>query len=158
MIPALLLLLQTTPVQPIVKGTGLPPPASEEGQVMAPILSLMEAIGAGDGAAVLAATIPDGRVTDTSTGADGKPRRYTIGWADYAAGFKQGARYRHVLGLPAVEVDGDIAMVWAPYTSLVDGQVAHCGYDHFDLVRTEAGWRILNATYSRRTSGCGKQP
>lgn len=155
---SLLLLLQTTPVQPIVKGTGLPPPASEEGQVMAPVLALIDAIGSGDGARVLAATIPDGRVTDTSTGADGKPRRYTIGWSEYAAAFKPGARYRHVLGMPAVEMDGDIAMVWAPYTALTDGRLSHCGYDHFDLVRTDTGWRILNVTYSRRATGCEAQP
>ncbi len=35
--PLLALLLQVTPVAPIVKGTALPPPASDEAAVMAPI-------------------------------------------------------------------------------------------------------------------------
>src|SRR3546814_10786446 len=38
-------------------------------------------------------------------------------------------------GPPAVEIDGDIAMVWAPYTFLLDGKPHHCGIDHFDLIR-----------------------
>ena len=45
-------------------------------------------------------------------------------------------------------------MVWAPYTLLKDGKPDHCGYDHFDLVREGTTWKILNVTWSQRTTGC----
>ena len=55
---------------------------------------------------------------------------------------------------PAVEVDGDVAMVWAPYTVTVNGTVDHCGYDHFDLVREQGQWKVLNVTWSASHTGC----
>src|SRR3546814_4268831 len=58
-------------------------------------------------------------------------------------------------GPPAVEIDGDIAMVWAPYTFLLDGKPHHCGIDHFDLIREGIQWKVLNVTWSQRTTGCG---
>ena len=57
-------------------------------------------------------------------------------------------------GFPAVEIDGDIAMVWAPYTFLVDGTPQQCGAEHYDLVRQKGVWRVLNVTRSSRTTGC----
>jgi len=36
-LPLLLLAAQVTPVQPIVKGTALPPPGSDEAGVMTPV-------------------------------------------------------------------------------------------------------------------------
>src|SRR3546814_6159289 len=56
-------------------------------------------------------------------------------------------------GPPAVEIDGDIAMVWAPYTFLLDGKPHHCGIDHFDLIREGIQWKVLNVTWSQRTTG-----
>lgn len=155
MILALLLTLQTTPVAPIVMGNGLPPPQSEEGQVMAPIEAMLAALGREDGAALLALVRPEGGATVASESADGarSVRRFT--WAEFAAQLKPGPdRFEESLGAPAIETDGDIAMVWAPYIGRLNGKVVHCGYNHFDLVRENARWRILNITWSQRTTGC----
>ena len=54
----------------------------------------------------------------------------------------------------AVDIDGDIAMVWSPYVFTIDGKVAHCGTDHFDMVREDGRWKIANLTWSKRTTGC----
>jgi len=76
-------------------------------------------------------------------------------WADFVAGLKPGPekfepRVRQML----VRVDGDIAMAWTPYVFLIDGKVHHCGVNHFDLVREDDRWKILNVTSSSRTVGC----
>ena len=58
MIASLLLVLaaqmspQVTPMQPLPKGTGLPPPGTEEAQVMAPVTALLAGISARDAAAI----------------------------------------------------------------------------------------------------------
>ncbi|NJR79816.1 hypothetical protein [Sphingomonas corticis] len=151
------LLLQTTPVAPIVKGTALPPPGSEEAAVTAPLVALLAALERSDGAAILAQTLPDGIVTAVRTGADGQPQRRSLRWAEFAAQLKpDGARIVERIGRPAVEIDGEVAMIWTPYTVTVDGTLSHCGYDHVDAVRTATGWKILNLTYSHRTQGCAQ--
>jgi len=156
MIPLLALLLQTTPVAPIVKGTALPPPGTEEAAVLAPVERIFAALTAGDGAAVLAATRPDGRATVALEGPDGRRGIRQRDWASFAAGLKPGPDriVERFTGTPAVEVDGDIAMVWGPYELTVNGKRAHCGVDHFDLVREAGAWKVLNVTWSQRTTGC----
>ncbi len=49
---------------------------------------------------------------------------------------------------PAVMVSGSVAMVWYPYDLWLDGAWVHCGVDIFNLVRTDAGWRIAAIVYS----------
>ena len=153
MILALLLAVQTGDKLP--PANPLPYTDPEAAAVMTPVNALLGALERDDGAAVLAATLPEGVVTATRTGPDGKAQRRTLGWAAFAAGLKSdGKRIVERLGDPAIEVDGDVAMVWAPYTVTVDGALSHCGYDLFDLVRSDGRWKVLNVTYSHRTTGC----
>jgi hypothetical protein len=146
---------QTTPVAPIVKGTALPPPASEEAAVLAPINGIFAAIAARDGQAVLPFVRAEGRATAAGNKPDGTPVVNSRSWADFAAEFKPGAeRFEERMPSPAIEVDGDIAMAWGDYVFLVDGKVVHCGVNHFDLVRENGAWKVLNVTWSRRTTEC----
>lgn len=154
----LLLALQTTPVAPIEKGTGLPPPAAEDAAVLAPVRALLAGLAARDAQAMLAATDATGRVTVAEEKPDGSRSVRRLSWAEFTGAIKPGAaRLEERLGTPAIEADGDIAMVWAPYVFLVDGTVHHCGTNHFDLLRTGDSWKVLNVTYSHRTTGCTAQ-
>lgn len=154
-LPLLLLAAQVTPVQPIVKGTALPPPGSEEAQVMAPVNALFDGLARRDSAIILAAMRPDGSATFAAEKADGGRDVRHMTAAEFADHIKPGPeRYEERLTDPAVEIDGDIAMVWSPYTFFVDGKVHHCGVDHFDLVRAAGSWKIQNVTWSQRTTGC----
>lgn len=153
MILPLLLALQSADKLP--PANPLPYADPDAAAVMAPVNALLAALERNDGAAVLAATLPEGAVTAARTATDGKPQRRTQRWAEYAAALKpDAARVSERLGEPAIEVDGDVAMVWSPYTVRVNGTPSHCGYNLFDLVRTGGGWKILNVTYSHRTTGC----
>lgn len=49
---------------------------------------------------------------------------------------------------PEVRVSGSVAMVWYPYDIYVDGAWLHCGVDIFNLVRTDAGWKIATIVWS----------
>jgi sugar lactone lactonase YvrE len=55
---------------------------------------------------------------------------------------------------PKVRVAGDIAMIWSDYTFTINGELSHCGTDHFDLVRQDGVWRVLNLTWTTRYDGC----
>ena len=123
--------------------------------VLAPVNALLAAIGRRDAVAILAQVRPDGFATAAVERPDGTRAIRRQSWAEFVAGVKPGPeRYAERLLDPAVEVDGDIAMVWSPYVFTVDGRVQHCGADHFDLVRDGGRWRILGVTWSQRTTGC----
>lgn len=54
-----------------------------------------------------------------------------------------------------VNIDADLATVWAEYQVRIDGRVSHCGYDAFHLVRQRGEWKILNVSDTFRRDGCG---
>jgi hypothetical protein len=140
-----------------------PPPPSTRGldadpsvvAVMTPIKALLAGVAAHDSAAVLAVIRPEGTATVAVEKPDGSFLLRHPSWADFVAGVKPGPeRLEPRLKEPTVKVDGDIAMAWTPYVFWIDGKVHHCGTNHFDLVRENGGWKILNVTYSYRTVGC----
>jgi len=148
-------LAQITPTPPLPPANALPPPESEEGQVLAPINALFAALAARDSQAILAQVRPEGSVTVANEKPDGTHaiRHETLG--EFAAGLKPGPeKYAERLIAPAVEIDGDIAMVWGSYVFTVDGKVVHCGVDHFSLFRENGRWKIGHIAWSARTTGC----
>jgi hypothetical protein len=155
MISILLALAALSPATKLPPAEALPPPASDEQAVLLPINQLFAAMTAKDGARILAQARADGRLTGVSeTGAKSST------WSEFAGGFKPGegpALEERLVGAPAIEVDGDIAMVWSPYVFLVDGKLSHCGIDHFDLVRDAGQWKVLNITWTKRKTDCPAQ-
>ena len=138
---------QLPPAQPI------PPPDFETANVLAPIQQLFAAFEAGDSAAMLRVVHPDGRVTATGQRATSSGLR-AQSWTESAQRIRPDARFSESISDPAIEIDGDVAMVWAPFVVRVNGKVANCGVDHFDLVRDQGAWKIMNLSYSSRTTGC----
>lgn len=59
---------------------------------------------------------------------------------------------------PRVQVEGDVASVWAPYDFHIGGSFSHCGDDAFTLMRQGGTWRITSVTYTVRTTGCAPSP
>ncbi|MEQ9401233.1 MAG: DUF4440 domain-containing protein [Longimicrobiales bacterium] len=59
---------------------------------------------------------------------------------------------------PRVEIQGDVASVWAPYDFHVDGAFSHCGTDAFTLMRTPDRWILTGATYTVQRTGCAPSP
>ncbi|WP_375421862.1 DUF4440 domain-containing protein [uncultured Sphingomonas sp.] len=157
MTPILLALaLQVTPVAPIVKGTALPPPVSEESAPLAVVDALFRGIAARDAAAIGATMRTDATATVANEKPDGTRTISHMSRETMLANFKPGPeRFEERMYNPAVEIDGDIAMIWGRYDFLLNGKVVHCGYDHFDLVRENGSWKIQNITWSSRTTGCG---
>jgi putative lumazine-binding protein len=141
---------QLQPAQPI------PPPNFDTANVLAPIQGLFAAFEAGDSVAMLRFVYPDGRVTATGERASGSGLRQ-MSWTQFAQRVTPEARFQERISDPAVEIDGDVAMVWAPFVVRVNGKVSNCGFDHFDLVRENGQWRIMNLTFSSRMTDCPAQ-
>jgi hypothetical protein len=56
---------------------------------------------------------------------------------------------------PVVHVSGDLATVWAEYQVRRDTTVTHCGFDAFQLVRSNGRWVLLNISDTYQPTGCG---
>lgn len=56
---------------------------------------------------------------------------------------------------PLIRIDEDIAMVWARYEFLIDGQVAQFGTDLFNLIHFDDRWLIAGVTYNSHTRSNG---
>ena len=153
MVVVFLMLAAQTSAGKLPPAQALPPPASEEQAVLAPINQLFAAFEAGDSAGVLRIVYPDGRVTAVGILRSGNGLRQES-WTQFAARLKPGEGFQERISDPAIEVDGDIAMVWAPFVVRVGGKVSNCGVDHFDLVRENGAWTIMNISFSSRTTGC----
>jgi len=49
---------------------------------------------------------------------------------------------------PEAVIQGDLAVVSGRYTFYVGDKFSHCGMDVFDLVRTDAGWKIAQGAFT----------
>ena len=57
-----------------------------------------------------------------------------------------------------VEIDGDLATLWAPYDFHRGERFSHCGTDAFQFVRERGGWKLISVAFTVRTTGCGRAP
>ena len=86
---------------------------------------------------------------------DGKVRLDMLGRDAFSKFFTdKTAVIKETMYDPQVTVDGDWAMVWGRYVFWVGGKVSHCGIDQFNLVRTEAGWKIANGASTIDPGAC----
>ncbi len=152
MILSVLIAAQVASGQPL-PARPLPPPDFATANVLGPIQQLFAAFEAGDSPAMLRLVYPEGRVTATGERASGDGIR-RMSWAEFAQFVRPDNRFDERISDPAVEIDGDAAMVWAPFVVRVNGKVSNCGFDHFDLVRENGSWKVMNLTFSSRTSAC----
>ena len=156
MILPLLLALQAADKLP--PANPLPPPGTDEAAVMAPVTALLAGIGARDAQAIAATLAPDGAATIATEQPDGTSKITRMPWPALLARFTPGPeRFDERLYAPAIEIDGDIAMIWGRYTFAIDGKLHHCGYDHFSMVRENGAWKIASIAWSKRTTGCETQ-
>jgi hypothetical protein len=154
MILLLALAAQTTSTR-LPQAQALPPPTDDEQAVLISAQALLTSFNTGNPAEMLRWVYPDGRVTGTGT----LPNRtgvHSESWTQFAQQ-AAGSGFEETMSDPAIEVDGDSAMVWAPFVVRIGGKVYNCGIDHFDMVRESGVWKTMNLTFSSRITGCPTQ-
>ena len=130
---------------------------ADRSAILAPIDAAFVALEKQDSAELLRHVYPEGRVVAVGTLGSGKQVFRRESWTDYAARMKPGNGFKERIIDPTIAIDGDIGLVWAMFTIEVGGKITACGYDHFDMVRQDGTWKIMNITFSSRTTGCPGQ-
>lgn len=66
---------------------------------------------------------------------------------------KKGAADEQIV-FESIKIDGQLAMVWAPYKFYFDGKFSHCGVDSFQLLFINGQWKIQYLIDTRRKQPC----
>ena len=74
-------------------------------------------------------------------------------FAKFISGLKKGAADEQIV-FESIKIDGQLAMVWAPYKFYFEGKFSHCGVDSFQLVLVNGQWKIQYLIDTRRKQPC----
>ncbi len=122
---------------------------SERTAVLATVQAFFDAMHARDPEAAARSVLPEGVFVNTRS-EDGKRVEKHFSnreWIEKLT-LEKTVLLEEITGTPTVQVEGDLASVWCAYRFSIDGQPSHTGVDVFNLIRTEAGWRISGGAYS----------
>lgn len=71
-----------------------------------------------------------------------------------AVGRRHQEVYDEQIRFDLVRIDGELAIVWAPYKFYLGSQFSHCGVDSFQLIKINGEWKIQYLIDTRRRQGC----
>ena len=126
---------------------------ADERTILAPVQALFDGMTKRDAAAIQAPTLPGGTMVLMR---DGKPTQMTFAEFAERVGKPGKTHIEERIHHPLVRIDGDLAVVWAPFEFLADGKVDHCGTDLFNLVRVDGKWLIASVADTGRKDCGGK--
>jgi hypothetical protein len=131
--------------------------ADEKRAILAVVQELFDALGAKDEARVMAAVVPEGRISAQRV-RDGQVQLRVQSWQEWAKSLPQAREtLEERMHGPKVRVKGNIASVWTYYTFWRDGKFSHCGIDNFDMAKVGGRWKILHISFTVETEGCRKR-
>jgi len=146
------LLIVSSPAYAQSNATKAPADEQNEEAIMTPINALLDGLSSGDIEAMrphiqdgATMTISDTRVSETL-------RIPFEQWLQQVAGAKDSLE--EIMPNPTIKVDGKIAMVWGYYTLKRNGELSHCGINHFSLANDNGKWKIANLAFSVRRINC----
>lgn len=127
-----------------------------EDSVKAAVNQLFTGMKTADPALVQAAFADSGILQTISTGKDSKTTVKTEAVSDFAAAIGKLAKgvADEQIRFDVIKIDGELAMVWAPYSFYYNGHLHHCGVDSFQLVRLNGVWKIQYIIDTRRKEPC----
>ncbi len=64
--------------------------------------------------------------------------------------------FKEVISNEKISIDGKFASVWCDYQFYLGDQLHHCGVNQFLLINTSQGWKIRQATDTRRAIDCNE--
>lgn len=62
--------------------------------------------------------------------------------------------YDERITFDVIKIDGELAMVWAPYKFYLGDKFSHCGVDSFQLIKINGEWKIQYLIDTRRRQNC----
>ena len=137
----------------VVSGLSAQKPGKD---IKAAINRFFEGMANGD-TVLLKSACTDSMVLQTvRTGPDGRVWVETENFREFVhfVGAPRTDAYLEKIKFGAIHVEKSLASVWTPYVFYLNGKIRHCGTNSFQLIHTEAGWKIQYIIDTRRRDGC----
>lgn len=128
----------------------------DKAAALAVVQKLFDEMAAANAAGILATGIPENILITIRKQRDGKTRVDSVNGEAFTKFFTKPGSIKEVMYAPKVEVDGDWAMVWGRYVFFVGEKISHCGINQFNLVRTDAGWKIAGGASTIDPGACSE--
>jgi len=123
-------------------------------EALAVVTRLFEAMQARDADGIRATFVSDGQLAIAQE-RDGQTTVRTLTAEAFAKSISEGKGvYRERMYKPEALVTGDLVTVRGRYGFYVDDRFSHCGMNSFHLMRTQQGWKIVNAASTLEFDGC----
>src|SRR4051794_26242917 len=116
---------QATPARTLPSANPRSHMDADANAVLVPVNALFAAFEAGDATTMLRHVYPDGRVTASGMRGDGASNLREQSWTQFAERIKPDSAFQERIVDPTIDIDGDIAMVWAPFVVRVRGKVSN---------------------------------
>lgn len=113
--------------------------SAEEKAVLASFQAMLHGLGKRDKAAMMAQLLPGGSATLMR---DGKPLQMTFESLTDRLSQPGPETHEERIHDALIRVDGDVAVIWAPFEFLLDGKIDHCGRDIATLARVDGRWLV----------------
>ena len=131
--------------------------ADDKKAVLGVVNELFAQMRAANAAGILATGTPENQLVGIRKTKEGKTRIDVINAEAFTKFFTKADAVEEVMYAPNVEISGDWAMVWGRYVFFVGDKISHCGINQFNLVRTEAGWKIANGASTINAADCNEK-
>jgi hypothetical protein len=132
--------------------------SAEDGTaIMEPITRLFTGMNLGDSAMVRSAFTPRPTMATVTKDKAGKPVLRTDDLQKFlkAVGTPHAETWSEPIWDVKIQVDGNLAQVWARYAFYLGKKFSHCGVDAFQLFKGEDGqWRIFFLADTRQFEQC----
>ena len=128
--------------------------AEDKKAVLGVVNELFTQMRAANAAGILATGTPENQLVGIRKTKEGKTRIDVINADAFSKFFTKKDAVEELMYEQNVALDGDWAMVWGRYVFFVGDKVSHCGINQFNLVRTDAGWKIANGASTMNPSDC----
>ena len=124
--------------------------------IMQPINQLFTGMNKGDSALVHKAFLENATLVTIGLDKEGQSffRRGELSAFLKAMGTPHAETYSEPIWDVKIEVDGNMAQVWAKYAFYLGKNFHHCGVDAFQLYKEKGGWKIYHLADTRQTEGC----
>jgi len=125
---------------------------------LAVVNQLFAEMAAANPAGIMAVGTADSQLVALFKQKDGKSRIQSINNEAFSKMFTDKTKVlQERMYDPKVEVHGDLALVWGRYVFFDGDKLSHCGVNVFNLVRTDAGWKIGNGASTIDRGGCNEK-
>ena len=131
--------------------------ANDNAAVLGVVQKLFDEMAAANAAGILSTGTADNQLTAIRKTRDGKTTVSVINGEQFTKFFTKPGAIKEVMYAPKVDIDGDWAMVWGRYVFFSEGKLSHCGINQFNLVRTDAGWKIANGASTIDPNACNEK-